>query len=92
MQNYMGPTGGQLLNQDHFAKDATPGALGSRQWMIAQALKPNDLLGIAMSRPDVIGPALAPFMHKAARGLGNMVALCEPLPDADNRVTLAAGA
>ena len=91
MQNYMGPTGGQLLNQDHFAKDATPGALGSRQWMIAQALKPNDLLGIAMSRPDVIGPALAPFMHKAARGLGNMVALCEPLPDADNRVTLAAG-
>ena len=38
MQNYFGPTWGQLLNQDHFAKDATPGALGSRQWMIAQAL------------------------------------------------------
>lgn len=89
MQNYMGPTGGQLLNQDHFAKDATPGALGSRQWMIAQALKPNDLLGIAMSRPDIIGAALDPFMHKAARGLGNMVALCEPLPDAANRVTLS---
>ena len=90
MQNYLGPTGGQLLNQDHFGKNATPDALGSRQWMIAQALKPNDLLGIAMSRPDIIGPALAPFMHKAARGLGNMVALCEPLPDAANRVTLAA--
>lgn len=90
MQNYMGPTGGQLLNQDHFAKDSTPDALGSRQWMIAQALKPNDLLGIAMSRPDIIGPALDPFMRKAVRGLGNMVALCEPLPDATNRVTLAA--
>jgi choline dehydrogenase-like flavoprotein len=90
MQNYLGPTGGQLLNQDHFAKDATPGALGSRQWMIAQALKPNDLLGIAMSRPDIIGPALDPFMRKAARGLGNMVALCEPLPDAANRVSLGA--
>lgn len=90
MQNYMGPTGGQLLNQDHFGKSATPGALGSRQWMIAQALKPNDLLGISMSRPDIVGPALAPFMHKAARGLGNMVALCEPLPDTANRVTLSA--
>ena len=90
MQNFLGPTGGQLLNQDHFGKDATPGALGSRQWMIAQALKPNDLLGIAMSRPDIIGPALDPFMRKAARGLGNMVALCEPLPNAANRVTLAA--
>ena len=89
MQNYFGPTGGQLLNQDHFAKDATPGALGSRQWMIAQAQKPNDLLGIAMSRPDIIGPALDPFMRKAARGLGNMVALCEPQPDPENRVSLA---
>ncbi len=90
MQNYLGPTGGQLLNQDHFGKTATPGALGSRQWMIAQALKPNDLLGIAMSRPDIVGKALDPFMRKAARGLGNMVALCEPLPDAANRVMLAA--
>ena len=31
------------------------GAFGSYQWMIAQAVKPNDLLGVSTSRVDLFG-------------------------------------
>ena len=89
MQNYLGATGGQLLCQDHFAKDAVAGAFGSRQWEIALALKPNDLLGIAMSQPQIIGPELGKFMKAGATHLGSMVGVCEDLPARDNRVGLA---
>lgn len=89
MQNYLGATGGQLFNQDHFDKDSTPGAFGSRQWEIGLALKPNDLLGIAMSRPEVYGVALDKFMRQGARSLGSMVAVCEEQPDINNRVELS---
>lgn len=89
MQNYLGATGGQLLCQDHFPKDAIAGAFGSRQWEIALALKPNDLLGIAMTRPEIIGPELGKFMKAGAAHLGSMVGVCEDLPAMENRVGLA---
>ena len=44
-----------------------------------------------MSRPDTIGPSVGPFIGRAGAGLGNLGALGGPLPDAANRVTLAAG-
>ncbi|MEM1089734.1 MAG: GMC family oxidoreductase [Pseudomonadota bacterium] len=86
-----GPFGGQLVNQDHYAKDshAASGAFGSYQWMIAQAVRPNDLLGIATTRPDLFGEAISDFMRKAARGFAGMTAVVEDLPVADNRVTLS---
>ncbi len=87
MQNHLGATGGQLLNQDGFQKDK--GAFGSHQWEIALALKPNDLLGIAMSRADIFGQELHNFMHKGVRGLGSMVGVCEDLPVRENRIELA---
>lgn len=88
----MGATGGQLLNQDGYDKltHAKGGAFGSYQWMIAQASKPNDLLGIATTRPDLIGVELETFLKKAAQGFATMTAVVEDLPVADNRVTLAA--
>ena len=86
MQNYLGATGGQLFNQDRFQKDK--GAFGSQQWEIALALKPNDLLGIAMSRADFFGAELHRFMKEGARGLGTMVAVCEDLPLEKNRIEL----
>lgn len=90
MQNYLGVTGGQLLCQDMYAKTGDPnGAFGSRQWEIGLMLKPNDLLGIGMSRPDIIGQALHDFMKEGARGLGSMVGVCEDLPQAENRISLA---
>ncbi|MEE8057764.1 MAG: GMC family oxidoreductase [Pseudomonadales bacterium] len=90
MQNYLGATGGQLFNQDRFAKTANSNAFGSWQWEIALALKPNDLLGIAMSRPDLFGSKLDKFMHEGSRGLASMVGVCEEQPQLENRVELAA--
>jgi choline dehydrogenase-like flavoprotein len=87
---HLGATGGQLLSQDGYAKDthARSGAFGSYQWMIAQAVKPNDLLGIATTRPDLFGAALDPFMQTAARHFATMTALVEDLPVADNQLRL----
>ncbi len=87
MQNYLGATGGQLFNQDRFTKEK--GAFGSQQWIIALALKPNDLLGIAMSRADLFGDDLHKFMREASRRMGAMTAVIEDLPLAENRVELS---
>jgi choline dehydrogenase-like flavoprotein len=88
---YMGAFGGQLVNQDSYPKEthAKRGAFGSYQWMIAQAVKPNDLLGISTTRPDLYGDAVAPFMKRAVEHFAGMMAVVEDLPVADNRVTLA---
>ena len=90
MQNYLGATGGQLICQDAFTKTGNPNdAFGSRQWEIGLAVKPNDLLGIAMSRPDIYGNDLHQFMQEGARFLGSMVGVCEDQPVRDNRIGLA---
>ena len=88
---HMGAFGGQLLNQDSYPKTthAAAGAFGGYQWMIAQAVKPNDLLGISTTRADLIGAEVDTFMRRAARGFAGMQAVCEDLPVPDNRVTLA---
>jgi len=89
---HFGPTGGQLICHDHYDdKAAFKGAFGSYQWLIANAMKPNDLLGIANTRPDIYGPALEPFMRRAARHFGNMVFVGEDIPRLENRVTLSGG-
>ncbi|HEY3785803.1 MAG TPA: GMC family oxidoreductase [Steroidobacteraceae bacterium] len=89
---YMGAFGGQLVNQDSYPKTTHrgSGAFGSYQWMIAQAVKPNDLLGISTTRPDLFGAPLQEFMRRATRGFAGMTAIVEDLPAPDNRVTLAA--
>ncbi len=90
MQNFWGATGGQLLCQDGFDKESDPGgAFGSRQWEIGLALKPNDMLGIAMSRPDIFGNDLHAFMSEGARFLGSMVGVVEDEPLRENRIGLA---
>jgi choline dehydrogenase-like flavoprotein len=87
---YMGAFGGQLVNQDSYPKTThqPQGGFGSYQWMIAQAVKPNDLLGISTTRPDLFGAALHDFMKRAAHGFAGMTAVVEDLPVAQNRVTL----
>lgn len=88
---YLGAFGGQLLNQDSYAKtthQSTDG-FGSYQWMIAQAVKPNDLLGIAGTRSDLIGHEFEDFMKRAVRGFAGMTAVIEDMPLASNRVTLS---
>lgn len=87
---YLGPTGGQLICHDHYDnKTSTKGAFGSYQWLIANAAKPNDLLGIANSRPDIYGAALQPFLQNAAKHFGVMNFVGEDLAVAENRVQLS---
>ena len=90
-QCYMGAFGGQLVNQDSYIKDthAESGAFGSYMWMIAQAVKPNDLLGIANTRPDLFGNDLHAFMKNSAQHFASMTAVVEDLPIAENAVTLS---
>jgi choline dehydrogenase-like flavoprotein len=90
LQNHMGLSGGQLINQDHWLKTGRESAFGSRQWVAGMAIKPNDLLGIAMSRADLFHKDLERFMQRAARGLGQIVAVCEDLPLKENRIELDA--
>jgi choline dehydrogenase-like flavoprotein len=89
--SYQGAFGGQLLNQDGYGKSthASIGAFGSYQWMIAQAVKPNDLLGIANTRADLFGDPLHRFMQQAAHGFASMTAVIEDLPLAENAISLA---
>lgn len=90
MHNYMGATGGQLLCQDPSKKGSNPqGAIGSRQWEIGLAMKPNDLLGIAMSRPDKFGNALHDFMQDGAHHMGAMGGVCEDEALPENRIEQA---
>ena len=86
---YLGLTGGNLLSQ-HGYDDKRPAAdaFGSRAWVAGQAAKPNGLLGIALSRPDLRGSALEAFMRKATRHLGQMTAFCEETSLPENRIEL----
>jgi hypothetical protein len=68
----MGMTGGQLLNQDDYAKDPGKGFIGSSQWLIGNAMKPNDLLGIANTRPELFGEQLRSYLQMATRHLAVM--------------------
>jgi len=87
-QNFIGVTGGQLLCQENYKKDPKKGYLGSFQWLIGNALKPNDLLGISNSRPDLFGKALHDFLQKATKFLGTMTLVGENLPAPENRMVL----
>ncbi len=88
-ENYLGMSGGHLLSQDNYAKDPKKGFLASSQWLIGNALKPNDLLGVANSRPDLMGEPLHAFLKTASQHLATMTFVGENLPDAANRVELS---
>jgi choline dehydrogenase-like flavoprotein len=86
--NYLGMTGGHLLSQESYAKDPRKGYVASSQWLIGNALKPNDLLGIGNTRPELFGDPLHAFLRTAAHHLATMTFVGEDMPDADNRLVL----
>jgi len=87
---YMGRSGGEVWSQAHYTPDeAANGYIGGFQWLGALASKPNDLLGIAMSRPEIFGKELDTFLNAASHHLISLVFLGNDLPDARNRVTLS---
>ncbi|RMF07786.1 MAG: GMC family oxidoreductase [Alphaproteobacteria bacterium] len=86
---HLGVSSASLISQDNYAKTARPGSFGSYQWLIAPAVKPNDLAGIAVGRPDLIGQKLDDFMKRAVRGAALMIGMGEEKPDTENRVELS---
>lgn len=90
---HLGVSGGQLVCQDRYAKAVGEGKdfIGGYQWLIAHSTKPNDLLGIACSRPDLHGEAFNAFMADAATHFASMTAVGETLPLAENRLELVPG-
>jgi len=87
-QNHLGLNGGQIINQDGFGKVRRNGPFGSRQFIAGLAVKPNNLLGIAMARADLYGTKLDTFMGRAARNMTNMVTVAEDQPQRKNRIEL----
>ncbi len=86
--NHLGVTGGQLVCQEGYSWGAGRGFVGSYQWLIAKAMKPNDLLGIAGSRPELYGKQLDRFLHRAAKHCAAMSLVGESIPLEENRVQL----
>lgn len=87
---YMGRTGGELWSQAQYTSDEkTNGYIGGYQWLGATAAKPNDLLGICMTRPDLFGAPLDDFLKSASQHLVSNTALGNDIPDEANRVTLS---
>ncbi len=85
----LGITGGQLICHDRYhPKRKADDQYGSYQWLIGQAMKPTDLLGIANTRPDIAGAQLDSFMREATQKVGNMVFVAEDIANPDNRVEL----
>ncbi|MFZ5607989.1 MAG: GMC oxidoreductase [Pseudomonadota bacterium] len=87
---HMGVTGAQLTCRDGYGKADRAQGFGSYQWLIAPAVKPNDLIGIATARAALYGEELDRFMRQAVRHYGGMLAMGEELPDPENRVALDA--
>lgn len=89
-QNYLGVSGAQATNMDHYGKTSLGGgAFGSLQWQLAPTMKPNDLLGVAMARADLFGKELTRFMDRAVHHLAVMFGFGEGLPMRENRVELS---
>lgn len=89
-ENYMGVTGAQATNMNHYGKQSLGGgAFGSLQWQLAPTMKPNDLLGVAMARADLFGADLTAFMERAVHHLAVMFGFGEGLPLLENRIELS---
>jgi choline dehydrogenase-like flavoprotein len=76
---HMGLSAGTLMTQDR-----TPE--GAVTWGIGPAVKPNDLIGLASTRPDLFGPALDGFMRRASRHVGVANGICENVGERDSRL------
>lgn len=88
-QCYLGATGGMLYSSSSGKKNDNPdGVFGSRHWEIGLVLKPNDLLGVAMTAPEIYGDDLHEFIKVGSHRMAAMGAICEDQPLIENTITL----
>ena len=89
-ENHLGVSAGQLMHRALYGeREGAP--FGSYQWQIGWAMKPNDIFGVAISRPDLFGQPLHDFIRRGSRHLANMVAMVEQTADPANLVELGTG-
>jgi choline dehydrogenase-like flavoprotein len=89
LQNYLGSNGYQFVSYDRHPKTTRKGAFGSTFWNTGAAQKPNDARGIANVRSDLFGAELDAFMMGKAKGLARITAICEEVPNIENRAELS---
>jgi choline dehydrogenase-like flavoprotein len=87
-QCHVGASGGHLYSARPDKTGNPGGVFGGRHWEIGLVVKPNDLLGVGMTRPDIHGQALHDFMRKGSKRMAAMAAICEDQPQEDNRIVL----
>ena len=85
---HRGVSAGQMMHRA-VHDDGSDRPFGGYQWQVAPAMKPNDIFGVAMSRPDLFGAPLDAFLRDATRHLGSMVAMIEETARWENRIELA---
>jgi choline dehydrogenase-like flavoprotein len=86
---YQGVSIGLMVSQDDYEKDPKKGYLASYQWLLAPAVKPNGINGLASSRPDIHGAALDPWMKRAAKHLAFIQMVGEMIARPENRIELS---
>lgn len=85
---HLGVSAGQLFHRALYGeRQGAP--FGSYQWQIGWAMKPNDIFGVAVARPDLFGQSLHDFIRRAAHHIGNMVAMVEQVADPNNQIELS---
>lgn len=87
-QPWLGISAGQLTYREGYVNEKRPAAFGGYQWQLAPSMKPNDLLGIALSRPQLFGAELQRFLATASQHIGMMIGFGSGIPERDNRVEL----
>ena len=86
---YLGVSAGHRIYREGYVSKNRPGMFAGYQWQLAPAMKPNDIFGVAMTRPDIFGAPLHDFMDKGIRHAANMLGFGGSVPVRENRVVLA---
>ncbi len=89
--NHLGITSGSHISFSEYGKLRPKGPFGSIMLGFGAALKPNDLMGIANTRPDLHGQALHDFLSVEGKRLAAITSECEVVPARDNRIELTTG-
>jgi choline dehydrogenase-like flavoprotein len=89
-ENHIGITAGSSISFSEYGKVRANGPFGSFFLGCGSALKPNDLLGIANTRPDLFGEALHRWMREDGPRIAAITVECESDALEDNVITLDA--
>ncbi|MCU0757829.1 MAG: GMC family oxidoreductase [Steroidobacteraceae bacterium] len=83
---WMGVNSGQYYVRAGLRHPGRPDLFGGVQWQVGPAVKPNDIFGLAVTRPDLYGAELHEFLRDASRHFAYMVGFASAEPDVDNRI------